>query len=102
LISEGINFYIFISAIVFAAGLYILLSSKNSVRIITGITMLFSASLINIAAISGVSVFNPEGQILLYLVSIICLLNIAGGIILLTLHYKTFSTNNISGNNVNE
>jgi len=102
LISEGINFYIFISAIVFAAGLYILLSSKNSVRIITGITMLFSASLINIAAISSVSVFNPEGQVLLYLVSFICLLNIAAGVILLTMHYKTFSKNNISGNSVNE
>jgi len=102
LISEGINFYIFISAFIFAAGLYVLLSSKNTIRIISGITMLFSASLINIAAISGVSVFNPEGQILLYLVSIICLLNIAAGIILLTLHFKTFSTNNISGNSVNE
>ena len=100
--AEGINFYIFISAFVFAAGLYVLLSSKNSIRIITGITMLFSASLVNIAAISGVNTFNPEGQILLYLVSIICLLNIAGGVILLTLHYKTFSTNNISGNSINE
>jgi len=96
--AEGINFYIFFSAIVLAAGLYVLLSSRNSIRIITGITMLFSASLINIAAISGVNVFNPEGQILLYLVSIICLLNIAAGILLITLHHKKFSTNIIQDN----
>ncbi|MBE2225754.1 MAG: hypothetical protein IAE93_00355 [Ignavibacteria bacterium] len=96
--SEGINFYIFVSAIVFAAGLYVLLSSKNSIRIITGITMMFSASLINIAAIAGVDAFNAEGQILLYLVSFICLLNIAGGILLFTLHQKKFSTQNIREN----
>lgn len=96
MISEGINFYIFISAIVFAAGLYVILSSKNSVRILAGILLLFSGSLINIAAISGAGFFNPEGQIILYLISGTCILNISAGVILCVTHYKKYLSNNIT------
>ena len=93
--AEGVNFYFFISAIVFSLGLYTLLSSKNAVRITIGIILLFSASVINITSISGINVFNPEGQILVYLISGICLLNVSTGIILFFTFYKKYSSNNI-------
>ena len=102
MISEGINFYIFISAIVFASGMYVLLSSKNSVRILTGLLLLFSGSFINIAAISFTGLFSPEGQIILYLISTTCILNIAAGVILCIAHYKKYFSNNLTASEIIE
>lgn len=89
----GINHFIFISAVLFGIGLFILLSSKEAVRVILGLSILFSASILNIAAFSGFWNFNPEGQIIIYLVSAVCLLNIAAGVALFINQYRIFRTN---------
>lgn len=89
----GINHYIFISVVTFGAGLFVLLTAKESIRVLIGLSMLFSASIINIAAFSGFWNFNPEGQIIIFIISAICLLNISVGIILFIGHYKAFHTN---------
>ena len=90
----GINSYIFVTAIMFGLGLYILLSSKEAIRVTIGMVILFSASIINIAAFSGFWDFNAEGQIMIFMISFICLLNITAGIVLFINHYKIFKTNN--------
>jgi len=89
----GINYYIFVSALVFGLGLYTLLTAKESIRVIIALVMLFSASLINIAAFSSFWGFNPEGQIIMFAVSAVCLLNISAGIILFTKNYKEYNNN---------
>ena len=89
----GINHFIFISAVLFGIGLYILLSSKEAVRVILGLSLLFSASILNIATFSGFWNFNPEGQIIIFMITIVCLLNIAAGIALFINHYRIFRTN---------
>jgi NADH-quinone oxidoreductase subunit K len=95
----GINHFIFISALLFGIGLYILLSGKEAVRVILGLSILFSASILNIAAFSGFWNFNPEGQIIIFIISIVCLLNIAAGIALFINHYRIFKTNKFEGIN---
>jgi len=89
----GINYYIFISALVFGLGLYTLLTAKEAIRVIIALVMLFSASLINIAAFSSFWGFNPEGQIIMFTVSAVCLLNISAGIILFAKNYKIYNNN---------
>lgn len=86
----GINYYIFVSAIVLGLGLYTLLTAKEAIRVIIALVMLFSASLINIAAFSSFWGFNPEGQIIIFIVSVACLLNIAAGIVLFIKNYKIY------------
>jgi NADH-quinone oxidoreductase subunit K len=98
----GINYYIFVSAIVFGLGLYTLLTSKEAIRVIIALTMLFSASLINIAAFSSFWGFNSEGQIILFTVSAVCLLNIAAGIILFIKNNKIYQKNFIEEPNTVE
>ena len=90
----GINSYIFVTAIMFGLGLYILLSSKEATRLAIGLVILFSSSIINISAFSGFWDFNAEGQILIFMISFICLPNIIAGIILFINHYKIFKINN--------
>lgn len=89
----GINYYIFISAIVFGLGLYTLLSSKEALRVIIALVMLFSSSIINIAAFSSFWGFNPEGQIMIFTISAVCLLNIFAGIILFIKNNMVYKNN---------
>ncbi|HMQ80748.1 MAG TPA: NADH-quinone oxidoreductase subunit K [Ignavibacteria bacterium] len=89
----GINYYIFISALVFGLGLYTLLTAKEAIRVIIALVMLFSASLINIAAFSGFWGFNPEGQLIMFAVTTVCLLNLAAGIVLFVNNFKMYKNN---------
>ncbi len=91
----GINSYIFMTAIIFGLGLFTLLTAKGSVRVIIGLSILFSASVINIAAFSGLNNFNPEAQVIIFLTAFVCLLNITTGIALFINHYKVYKSNMI-------
>ncbi len=91
----GINFYIFVSSMIFGFGLFTLITAKEAIRVTIALVMLFSASLINIAAFSSFWGFNPEGQIIMFIVTAICLLNIAAGIILFFLNHRSYRNNMI-------
>jgi NADH-quinone oxidoreductase subunit K len=93
----GINHYIFLSAILLGFGIYTVIAFKNIIRILFGITMIFTASIINIAAFSGFKNFNPEGQIFIYTLGGMCLLILFIGIILAYNYYK--ETNSTELNN---
>ncbi len=89
----GINHFIFISALLFGIGLYVLLTAKEAVRVIIGLSMLFTSSILNIAAFAGFWNFNPESQIIIFVIAVVCLLNIITGVILFFRHYKVYKTN---------
>ncbi len=93
----GVNHYIILSALVFGFGVYTVISARNRSKSIIGISLLFSASLLNIAAFSGFKWFNPEGQIVFILVSVICLLIVLTGIFL---SYKGSEINNKAESNI--
>ncbi len=92
----GINSYIFITAIILGLGLITILTAKETVRVIIGLSVLFSASVINIAAFSGFKNFNPEAQVIMFLTAFVCLLNITAGIALIINHYKVYKSNSIN------
>lgn len=94
----GIHYYIFISAAILGLGLLTVISAKSVYKLITGITMVFSASIINIAAFSGFWGFNPEGQIIISLVVLFCSLNILAGIIILGFRRKKFLFSSFTNN----
>lgn len=84
----GINHYIFLSAVLLGFGIYSVIAHKNITRILFGITMIFTASIINIAAFSGFKNFNPEGQIFIYTIGGMCLLILFIGVILAYNYYR--------------
>ena len=92
----GINHYILLSAILFGFGIYTVIAHKNIVRVLIGITLIFSASIINFAAFSGFRNFNPEGQIIIYVLSGTCLLVLAVGAILTYNHYKSTNSTRVA------
>ena len=84
----GINYYIFISAIVFGLGLITVISARDAIRAITGIIMLFTASAINIAAFTGFMRSGTDGKIILLLITAACVLQIGFGILLMIQNYR--------------
>ena len=89
----GINHFIFISTVIFGIGLLVVLTAKEAVRVIIGLSLLFSASILNISAFAGFWNFNPEGQIAIWLVTAICILNVVAGSILFIKHFRIYKTN---------
>lgn len=83
----GINHYIFLSAVILGLGIFTAASNKNIFRILSGIALIFTASVINIAAFTGFLQFNPEGQIILYLSAFVIIMTIIIGIGLFYKHY---------------
>lgn len=88
----GINHFIFISALLFGLGLYTVIANRNLIKIMLGISLLFSASLLNIAAFSGFRNFNPEGQLILYGVTILIILIIVTGCFFVSGYYRKYKS----------
>lgn len=84
----GINHFILLSAILLGLGIYTTVSSKSITRIVIGIVMIFTSSLINISAFSGIKNFNIEGQVILFITGGICALLLIAGIMLGYSYYK--------------
>jgi NADH-quinone oxidoreductase subunit K len=88
----GINHFIFISALLFGLGLYTVITNRNLIKTMLGISLLFSASLLNIAAFSGSVNFDPEGQLILYGVSILIILIMVTGCFFVSRYYRKYKT----------
>lgn len=79
----GVNHFIVITAILFGLGLYAVITYKNHVKLLSGIVMIFLSAILNFAAFSNFNGFNTEGQIIVFILSAVCLsLFIIGYIIL--------------------
>jgi NADH:ubiquinone oxidoreductase subunit K len=62
----GINYFIFISAVLFFAGMFKLLFANKRKELLASLGIMFTASLIILSASGGAIKFNPEVQILLF------------------------------------
>lgn len=96
MIEVGMNHFILLSAIVLGLGVYTTASGNSALRIISGIAMIFTASLMNFAAFSGLKNFNPEGQIILFMLGAVILLIICVGAALAYSHYKETRSNSVN------
>lgn len=92
----GINYYIFVSAILFGLGLLTVISAKDAVKSIAGIIMLFTASIINIAAFSGFWGMNKEGKLLIAIITITCAVQIGYGILLAVKEHRASGSISLS------
>ncbi|MCC6865721.1 MAG: hypothetical protein IT280_06120 [Ignavibacteria bacterium] len=83
----GINYFIFVSAVLFGIGLITVVSAKGGIRNLTGILLMFFSCIINLAAIGGFWGFNPESRILIFLISAVCLIHLSAGAIMFYKYY---------------
>ncbi len=93
----GINHFVFISAVVFVLGVYTAVTHKKLIRVLLGIVLMLMAPIINFAALSGIKTFNPEGQIIIFTISGICLVLLITGSLLALNYFKNSDSAEIEG-----
>ncbi|MBZ0201892.1 MAG: NADH-quinone oxidoreductase subunit K [Ignavibacteria bacterium] len=93
----GINHFIFVSAVIFILGAYSAAGHKNILRVVMGIILMLTAPIINFAAFSGFRNFNPEGQIIIFITSGICILLLITGCLLAYNYFRHTGTIEIEG-----
>ena len=54
--------YLFVGAGLFCIGLYMILSSRNAIRILIGIELMLNAAILNLVAFGRFDRFNNAGQ----------------------------------------
>lgn len=96
--TAGINHFIFISAVLFGLGLYSIIANRNFIKILFGIILIFTASFINFTAFSNFKWFNPEGQIIIFILSAMCFLLVLTGCVLGYIYYKEFKSSELDKN----
>ncbi len=94
----GINHYIFLSAVLLGFGIYTVIAHKNIIRVLSGITLVFTASIINFAAFSGFKSFNPEGQVIIYITAAVCVMTMLTGALLAYTYYRNTKSAELNGN----
>lgn len=90
--AAGINHFIFISTVLFGLGLYSIIAHRNIIKILFGVILIFTASIINFTTFSNFNWFNPEGQIIILILSAICFLLVSIGCILGYNYYKEYNS----------
>jgi NADH:ubiquinone oxidoreductase subunit K len=88
----GINHFVVLSAVIFGFGVLAVILHRSRLKAIIGLSMVFLASLLNIAAFSGSAWFNPQGQIVLLITAVICILVVLTGVFIS--HKKSEEINN--------
>jgi NADH-quinone oxidoreductase subunit K len=84
----GINHFIFLSALMLGLGIYIIVSQRNIIRIFPGIVLVLISPILNFAVFANFHAFNPDGQIMLFVLSAICILLLITGFIIFYNYYE--------------
>lgn len=87
----GLNHFFILSALLFCIGLYGVLASKNAIRVLMSVEIMFNAAIINFVALSKYLPGNGvSGQILAIFTYTIAAAGVVVGIALVVAVYRNF------------
>jgi len=95
LLEVGLNHFLFVSAALFSAGIYAIVSRKNAIMVLMGIELILNASNINFVAFSRYGNFGLDGQIYGLFVIILAAAEAAIALAIVLNLYKTFANINV-------
>src|SRR4030095_6103626 len=96
----GINHFIFIGSLMFGFVLCIVITSRNIIKILCGIILMFLSSVLNFTAFSNFKWFNPEAQIIVLTVICLFILLLITGFILAYNFFKKYKILNLEPDNI--
>jgi len=88
----GLTHYLFIGAILFALGLYSVLTRRNAISILMGVELILNGANINYVAFSHFSTANVEGQIYAIFVIMLAAAEAAVGLAIVLAIFQIFRT----------
>jgi len=91
----GLNHFLVVSAILFALGLYGIVTRKNAVMVLMGIELILNSANINFIAFSRFGNFGLNGQVMALFVIILAAAEAAIALAIVLNIYKTFINVNV-------
>lgn len=88
----GLSHYLVVSLLVFAAGIYCVLTRRNAIGILMGVELVLNAANINYVAFARYSSANYDGQVFAIFVIMLAAAEAAIGLAIVLGIYQTFQT----------
>jgi NADH-quinone oxidoreductase subunit K len=88
----GLNHYLVIGAILFALGLYTVLTRRNAIAILMGVELILNSANINYVAFAHYSSGNVDGQIYAIFVIMLAAAEAAVGLAIVLAIFQIFHT----------
>jgi NADH-quinone oxidoreductase subunit K len=93
--SIGLNHFIILSTVLFALGLFGVVTRKNAVMVLMGIELILNSANINFIAFAKFGNFGNQGQLMALFVIVLAAAEAAIALAIVLNIYKTFSTVNV-------
>ena len=91
----GLEHFLFVSSILFALGLFGVITRKNAVMVLMGIELILNAANINFIAFSRFGNYGVDGQVFALLVIVLAAAEAAIALAIVLNIYKMFSNVNV-------
>ncbi len=88
----GLSHFLFVSSILFALGIFGIVTRKNAVMVLMGIELILNAANINFIAFARYGNFGFQGQLMALFVIVLAAAEAAIALAIVLNIYKTFST----------
>lgn len=95
MITVGLYHYLFISTILFALGIFAIITRKNAIMVLMGIELILNAANINFVAFARYGNFGFQGQLMALFVVILAAAEAAIALAIVLNIYKVFSSVNV-------
>lgn len=92
MLAIGLHDYLYVGAILFALGLYTVLTRRNAISILMGIELILNSANINYVAFSHFSTGNVDGQIYAIFVIMLAAAEAAVGLAIVLAIFQIFHT----------
>jgi NADH-quinone oxidoreductase subunit K len=91
----GLNHFLIVSTLLFAMGIFGIITRKNAVMVLMGIELILNAANINFIAFSKYGNFGYNGQLMALFIIVLAAAEAAIALAIVLNIYKTFSTVNV-------
>lgn len=91
-----LNFLLFLGAILFSCGLYVVITRKNVIMVLIGIELMLNAANINLVAFSAFDPGELQGQVFTLFIITVAAAEAAVGLALVVKVYQYFQSSNLT------
>ncbi len=91
----GLNHFLIISTLLFAMGIFGVITRRNAVMVLMGIELILNSANINFIAFSKYGNFGYNGQVMALFIIVLAAAEAAIALAIVLNIYKTFSTVNV-------
>lgn len=91
----GLNHFLVISTLLFAMGIFGIITRRNAVMVLMGIELILNSANINFIAFSRYGNFGYNGQVMALFIIVLAAAEAAIALAIVLNIYKTFSTVNV-------